>query len=306
LRVQGRDIFGLTLAIAAAWLPALADAAVVTLTPPAGTVVHPGDAVEVVFAVQNGAPIRGAVFRIKDRTERVDGVGPLTVAYKVPEDFAGTIPIDVESYGAGAVSYRASGRLLVRPLKPLASIAAEAPQIDLAIGSQAQIRVLGRPAEGPALDVTSSGADTIYSLRSGGNAVVSVSPEGLVVARAPGSEIVIVRNGALAAAVVVHVAAGNHPPKITPMKSVTITAGEFLEVRLYATDEDGDGVRFEAVNLPGWARLTNLGGLKGAIELRPTPEDAGKYLFAVRATDDGVPAMTESGFLEVIVKPRSP
>src|SRR5260221_172945 len=108
--------------------------ATVTLTPPPGTIVHPGDKVEIRFAVENGRAIRGAIFHVKDRVERMEGMTEFVLSYDVPGATAGLIPINVETFGPGSETYRASSRLVVRPAQPFVSIAAMPNRADISVG----------------------------------------------------------------------------------------------------------------------------------------------------------------------------
>jgi hypothetical protein len=285
---------------------ALTDAAAVTLTPPTGTVVHPGDKVELRFAIENGSGIQGATFHVKDRVERIDGIGPFALTYDVPSASVGTIPINVETYGPGPETYRASGRLVVKPALPFVAITANPNQVDLSVGERSQLRILGRSADGSEYDASSAGADTLYANRSGGESIVEVGPDGQVEGRGAGSEIIVVRNGALATAILVHVTPMNHAPKMERLEDVTLTGGEYRLIKLAATDPDGNGVRFSIGEVPAWIRLTNLGGGRGGIELMPTIEDVGEYSIVVEALDDGSPRMSDSGRIKVTVKPKGP
>lgn len=286
-------------------IPAAASSAV-TLTPPAGTIVHPGDSVAIGLSIENGHPILGAVFHVKDRVERVEGAGPLALVYAVPAGFAGIIPIEVETFGPGPETYTASGRLVVRPARPIVAITADPVRIDLATGERSQLHIAGRTAGGEAFDISSSGAETTYTAGSGGEEVISITPEGIVEARGPGREVIDVRNGDVATMVLVTVAPANHPPKISPVKNVAMKAGESLVIRVDAADPEGQGVRFTMMGHPPWMRLTNLGGGRGMIELRPTLRDAGDYKLGLTASDDGKPAMSDFAWIEVVVQPKTP
>jgi hypothetical protein len=280
--------------------------AAVTLTPPTGTVVHPGDRVEIRFTLENGSGIQGATFHVKDRVERIDGAGPFALTYDVPPASVGTIPINVETYGPGPETYRASGRLVVKPALPFVAITANPNQVDLSVGETSQLRILGRSGDGSEYDASSGGADTLYANRSGGDSIVKVGPDGQVEGRGTGSEIIVVRNGPLATAVLVHVTPMNHAPKMERLEDVTLTGGEYRLIKLAATDPDGNGVRFSIGEVPAWIRLTNLGGGRGGIELKPTTEDAGEYAIVVEAYDDGSPRMSDSCRIRVTVKSKGP
>lgn len=83
----------------------------------------------------------------------------------------------------------------------------------------------------------------------------------------------------------IHVRSFNSPPRFTPVRSLSIPAGEPFSLPLNAVDSDGinkDLIRFLGVNLPKGA---NLDESTGTIHWTPTARQSGENTFRVIATD---------------------
>jgi len=275
--------------------------AVLKLSPPRDQVVQPGESIDLVLEVVKGGPITGATFLIRDRAEHVEGDAPLKLTIQVPADLAGILPIEVEATGPDGVISKVSSRLIVRPTEPYLSIATLERAISLSAGDKGQIVVLGRTRGGLELAIQEKEAGTEYSVGKEGKSVLSVSPDGAIEARAAGRATVTIRNGGLSADVEVEVRPVNHPPKIEPLEAVEMKAGENRVLAIDAKDPDGNGVRFSTGPLPAWVRLTDAGGGRAYVELRPGAGESGRFSILVTATDNGVPVMLDSARLAITV-----
>jgi len=291
----------LAFAILTAWAPA-SGSAKVALLPPAGTVVHTGEPVEIRFTVEGVEGIEGALLRVGAHVERIEGPGPFVYAY-VPSGYAGSVPIEAESFGGAGAVQRASSRLLVKPSRPFTRIYGENPLFELTIGDRKPLRVFGVDADAGETEITGADAGTTYRIQSGGSSVASIDAEGMVEARGAGSELVVLRNGDLSAAIRIAVTPVNHPPRIEELKPFTAVAGDYAEAHIQATDPDGNAVVLSSASLPEWTRLTDVGGGHAVIELRPKAADVGTHVIRFLATDDGQPRMSATAELTVIVKP---
>ncbi len=96
----------------------------------------------------------------------------------------------------------------------------------------------------------------------------------------------------------------NTPPRFTPMRTLTVPAGEKFTLPIKAFDPDGtyrDLIRYLGMNLPEGG---NIDQRTGKFEWTPTAEQTGKHSFKVIATDQFGAASSEQVTLNVISKPR--
>jgi hypothetical protein len=278
--------------------------ALVSLTPGPGTIVSPGQQIDLGLAITGGNPVDGAILTLNGDLLVAYGPGPFTFSYKVPANRAGLIAIDAGTFGPGPENYGASTSLLAQRGDAPTTIQASPGILNLgAIGQQARVVVTGSFADGSLVNLSSPGAGTVYSLSSGGTAVAMVGVDGLVEARGAGQDVVLVSNGALQTSVRVRVSITNRPPALSPLGNLSLRAGTALEVPLQATDPDGQTLSLAGAGLPPWAAVIDQGGGLGVLRLQPGVDDAGAYSLLVTATDNGSPAMTAGNPLLVTVTP---
>jgi len=75
----------------------------------------------------------------------------------------------------------------------------------------------------------------------------------------------------------------NHPPVWAQVQNPTVKAGDSLDVRLVATDPDGDPITLSVSPLPAFATFADRGDGTGTLSLHPT--QPGTYNFTATATD---------------------
>lgn len=173
-----------------------------SLSPSSGTIVHPGDSIEIRFSVTGGNPIKGVLFALDGLLHKMDGPRPFSFLYTIPDNRSGNINISADTFGDGPENYSVSTFVVSRPSLPPLSITATPDHLQLnLIGQLFQVHVAGKFIDGSTIDLTSEAAGTSYSLLSGGNSVVSVNAEGLIIARGFGQDTLIISNSGKTAAV---------------------------------------------------------------------------------------------------------
>ena len=75
------------------------------MSPQPGTVVRPGDVVQVTFTIDGGGPIDQVLFRMGEELRLISVTGPLSVEYTVPTDRAGRIDVTALAFGIGGDNY---------------------------------------------------------------------------------------------------------------------------------------------------------------------------------------------------------
>jgi hypothetical protein len=99
----------------------------------------------------------------------------------------------------------------------------------------------------------------------------------------------------------------NRPPQLAPVGDREVNEGDFLEIRLLATDPDGDALSFTLIAqpFPGFCGLIESG--PGAPQIRCAPgfTDAGVYSFQVSVEDAGTPPLSDSVAFRLTVKDYS-
>lgn len=82
----------------------------------------------------------------------------------------------------------------------------------------------------------------------------------------------------------------NRPPDFANLGTVVVEEGGALDVQLFASDPDGNGIALSGVGLPAFASVLDQGGGTGRLQLRPAGGSSGSYAAGVQAADDGVPS----------------
>ena len=281
-------------------------AASVSLTPTPGTVVKPGDTVTVSLSITDGNPVEGVLFVAGGGLYEVDGTQPLSASFRVGTQSIGRMDIDVGTFGPGPENYSASTFVVVQPSASLTSL--EVPEASLhftSLGRVAILSVSGNYTDDVQRDLTTAEKGTTYATISGTDAVVSVSPNGLVTATGDGQDGIVISNGGVTTTVEATVQVSNHPPVLPTIADVTLKAGTAIGISVFATDPDGDRVSLSAVSLPPFATLTSYGGSYWYVVMRPGLADTGVFYAAVLATDDGEPQLgLEKSFLITVTPPE--
>ena len=153
--------------------------------------------------------------------------------------------------------------------------------------------------------MTSGTAGTTYSAVSGTTNVISVSPDGIIEARGPGEDIVVVTNGGLSQQVTVAATITNHSPILSAINDVTVQVGASVTINLSASDPDGDPLKFYDANFPLFASFRDFGDGTGELTLQPRLSDVGTHSAAVAVLDNGDP-QGEAGRSFVITVPAAP
>ncbi|MFT5122200.1 MAG: hypothetical protein ACI97B_000828, partial [Verrucomicrobiales bacterium] len=81
----------------------------------------------------------------------------------------------------------------------------------------------------------------------------------------------------------------NFPPVISAVTNQTMQEGALLQVDLFASDPEGDGLTFSFTNLPPFTTFTSISNGVGRIDFTPGYTDSGVYTIGVLVTDDGFP-----------------
>jgi YVTN family beta-propeller protein len=276
------------------------------LDPPPGTVVHPGDIVNLVLTVTGGDPVDGAVFSIGQGFEIVPGPGPQTLPFTISVDRAGRVDIHAVTYGPNE-TYSADTWVQVETATDPESIEAYPGLVNFTLAGQTvPLTVRGLFAGGPPVDMTSSTAGTIYTVESGTANVITVSAEGLVTAVGSGSDKVIVTHGTLTKQVTVNVLITNLPPAILVQQQINLVTGNVLDVPVTSTDPEAQHVTLTADDLPAFASFTDAGNGTGTLHLAPSAADIGTYTVYVAGVDAGAPALFAGAEVTIVVEPPPP
>jgi len=274
------------------------------LTPPPGTVVHPGDTVTLVFTVTGGDAVDGAVFFIDRGFEVQNGPGPFALDYTIPLNRAGRIDISADTFGAGHQNYAAATWLQIDTASEPQSLQVFPADLEFTLaGESAPLHVDGHLAGGTTIDLTSSTAGTSYAVESGTAQVVTVSAAGIVTAVASGVDAIVVTHGSLTARVPVTVRITNRAPIVQVQAQVGLDAGMATDVTVTASDPDGQPLTLSASGLPSFATFTDAGDGTGTIHLEPSPTDIGTFQLYIAAQDNGVPRLGGGAPVTVVVSP---
>jgi Bacterial Ig domain/Putative Ig domain/Putative serine esterase (DUF676) len=277
------------------------------LTPGPGTVVRPGDEILVTLTAPDaGVPTQAAI-AIGGGMRLIDGMaGAFVLPYRVPMDAAGDIMMFATTLDAGAGTNAVSSYITVLPSVQPDELSVDPGAISLLVaGATAKLRVKGIYSDGTTINLGSSTTGTTYSTASGTGGVVTVSADGVVDARASGTDTIVIRNGSLVAAVSVSVNFTNRRPQLAPLSDRTIRPGESVDIPLAAVDPDGDQLDLTAVGLPAFASVIDNHDGTGVLRLRPGQNDLGAYSIGIIATDSGAPTLTNSTALLLRVSSAS-
>jgi len=188
---------------------------VATLSPAPGTVVRPGEIIEVHFSPSGGNSVGGAVFTVGGKFLVIDGSGPFSFTYVVPDQQAGKLTILADSFGGGTQNYFASTYLIIKSEMEITSLTASPDSMLFEqIGEQLQLRITGQFADETIIDLTSSTAGTSYTTESGTSNIISVSAEGLLQAKGLGRETILISNAGKTMRADIYVSTSGEPTEI--------------------------------------------------------------------------------------------
>jgi YVTN family beta-propeller protein len=279
----------------------------VVLDPPPGTVVHPGDVVDLVLTVTGGDPVDGAIFSFGNGFEVVPGPGPHTLPITITSDRAGRIDIRADTYGPNHENYSADTWIQVETATDPTWIEAFPSPVNFTLtGRTIPLTVRGLFPSGAPVDMTSSTAGTAYAIESGTSNVITVSAEGLITAVGSGSDRVIVTHGTLTTKVPVTVLITNLPPAIQVQQQINLITGSVLDVPVTSTDPEAQHVTLTADDLPAFASFTEAGDGTATLQLAPVPANVGTYTVYVAGVDAGIPPLGAGAKVTIVVAPPPP
>jgi Zn-dependent metalloprotease len=85
----------------------------------------------------------------------------------------------------------------------------------------------------------------------------------------------------------------NRAPDLADLGTVVVPEGGAVDVQLFATDPDGDGIVLSGSGLPAFATVLDQGAGVGRLQIRPGAGTSGSYAGGgVDATDDDVPPLS--------------
>jgi uncharacterized protein (TIGR03437 family) len=201
------------------------EAATGTITPAPGTIVRPGQSVQVSYSLSSGTQVDGALFAINGKFARIDGNGPFSFSFIAPANVAGRIEIGAFTFGNPNGIDLASTHIVVQPATALLTLSVTPDNLRFTrVGERMQLRVFGAFADGTQMDLTESASGTTYATRSGANNILVASSEGVVQTRGLGQETLLVSHGGKTATVNVSVSPGA-PPET---KLASVSAASFL------------------------------------------------------------------------------
>ena len=209
----------------------------VTLTPSAGTIVRPGEEIQVTLSVPDDGASTQAIISIEEGMTLVDGVaGVFGLAYTIPSHAAGDVTISATTLRGDGDNYDGSTYVTVLPAVPPDTLTVSPNAVTMSVPhATAQITVTGGYANGSTITLTSGAAGTTYATESGTTAVVGVSASGLISANGNGEETIVVRHGRLVTSVSVIVAIVNGRPALNAIADTTIHPGQAVDIALTAS-----------------------------------------------------------------------
>ncbi|HEX2642867.1 MAG TPA: choice-of-anchor L domain-containing protein [Thermoanaerobaculia bacterium] len=163
-------------------------------SPTPGTIVSPGQTLEVVVEPVSGAKVQ-RVLLTGPEVAAVDQQAPFRLQITVPLDTAGAL--DLKPLGANAAGDYFTGngvQLIVRPTTQLTKLDLQPDEIILTgTGASRPLTVVGTYADGVIRDITEPLAGTTYQTVD--PEIVTVSPQGRLTAQGAGTTTVVARNG---------------------------------------------------------------------------------------------------------------
>jgi hypothetical protein len=236
---------------------------------------------DVTFTPVSGAPVTVTATAVTTLSAAT-GLRRLTVV--VPNGLpTGTSALTVLNKQTGELSSGKSLEVIAIDLPDTTSAPPGATNLNVRVtGSPNTAFVAGatRAAFGPGIIVNSTAVQSATSLVAN----ITVSATATVGTRAVG----VVTNTQTAqriGAFSVAQAPVNHPPIWSPLDNPTLTVGEARDLRLVATDPDGDALILTVSPLPAFAAFTDLGNGTGTLALNTAQAQPATYSLTATATD---------------------
>jgi pimeloyl-ACP methyl ester carboxylesterase len=262
-----------------------------TVIPAPGTIVRPGEVIQIVFSVP--AASSSAMISIGGQVTDVTGsAGLFSTTYQLSPDVIGRITISATTLDLGASNLSADTYVVVLPSTQPTGLTPSPGSLEFAVpGLRTTLTVIGMYGDGATADLTSSASGTTYSTLSGRTSVVTVSAEGVIQAVANGQDTIIIQNGGQTASVTATVNITNHPPTLAALADTTVVAGQTVNIPLTASDPDGNSLQLSGTGLPSFVTLVDNHNGTGVLSVQPSQTDVGIYPMYVSIVDDGEPAL---------------
>jgi uncharacterized protein (TIGR03437 family) len=230
------------------------------ILPAPGTVVHPGDVIQISLSLPTGGAADGALIVVDGFMEIVEGDGPFSLSYRVPSDKAGKIDITAQTFGSTTQNFVASTSVVVSPAVSLTAIIPITNTLQFApVNAPYRLSVMGRYSDGASLDITAGSAGTTYDTQSGGTRVISVSPDGVIDMRGEGQETISISNSGKTAQVRVYVYPDGNIPgtQVTSVSAATYALAPLAPESIVSANFTATIAAAASLPLP-----TSLGGVE--------------------------------------------
>jgi photosystem II stability/assembly factor-like uncharacterized protein len=271
------------------------------LSPALGTVVRPGESIQIGFSV--AANSTSALFSVGGKMFVVTGSsGSFSATYQLSPNVTGRINISASTRDLGIDDISATTYVVALPSTPPVALISFPGSISFATqGLTTTLRVSGTYGGGATADLTSSASGTTYSTLSGTNSVITISTEGIVQAVANGEDTIIIQNGGQTASVTAMVTITNQRPTLAALADTVVVAGQTLTIPLTASDPDGNNLQLSGTGLPSFVTLVDNHDGTGVLSVRPIEIDVGSYPIYISVVDDGNPALGLSQSFQLTV-----
>ncbi|MCF6300530.1 MAG: hypothetical protein L3J52_05370, partial [Proteobacteria bacterium] len=178
----------------------------ISFMPAQGTLVSQGQAIQIQFNIIGGEPIDGVIFAINGGLHSITGAPPYSFEYTTPGDKAGRIDIHAQTVGSGSEHYAFDTHIIVQPDQDPVSLTALPTNISFSQpGRNMPLYVVGTFPNDIEIDISSSVTGTNYTVLSGTQEVISVSPDGVINAIGVGQDTILVSNAGLTTNIIVKV-----------------------------------------------------------------------------------------------------
>jgi hypothetical protein len=294
------------------------------LYPSPGTMVHPGDTVNIKLVVPEGYSSSGngdnPVFFSSsgDLQEVHSATGSYSLSWVVPDRLG-----KLEILASPVYSNTVKTYVISEPKSKLVSIDVIPYEKTLnTMNDFITFGVTGKYADGKTYDISGTDTGTSYSAEGAENVVLQKPgyEDGYFVPVQNGSGIIFVRNSGIWAGVPVIVDITNHAPQYLPTATTTVRRGETKEWKVKAfTDPDGDALETSLASVQsspcftpvqcskttdfmGTLNVVDNGNGEVTITMTPAPEDYGIYSIVLKTQDDGDPNLGGIGILKVKIE----
>jgi len=115
----------------------------------------------------------------------------------------------------------------------------------------------------------------------------------------------LIENPTINAIEIKSVGTTNQAPVIAPIGTKTLLAGTKIAFSVKATDANGNAISLSAISLPSFMTFADSGNGTGAITVGPNDSHVGSYTVTIKATDNGIPSLSQLSSFTVVVKPST-